>query len=234
MGHRLEGSTESQERLLKEYIPAKLDPRMEDRRQKNSRATLKLWATLTGLLAAFAVVLSSISLSRTLPTMYGSFHRGSSSPNTTWLSCGHNVTAARAAGCKFDVMLSAWLPPPCYDEELMENTLAVENFSWFYDKEFTKPVSEEQVRAGGPHKQLFTRRDFHYKHCAYVWIKQIKVWREGSWIDENAWKFEHTVHCASSLLSLEHGFSHNYTVNNVVYYRCGRPWRDDWKREIEG
>ena len=197
----------------------------------------KAWSTATGILAIIALVLAIIALvpsSRTHEHENHHHHHHHSHPSetpvpqtdtSTWLSCGSTSTEARAQGCRFDVMMSAWVHERCYDAELMEQTLSVERFSWFEDLAMTLPVPESVVRLGNHHR-LYTRPDFHYKHCAYVWLRQMRAWRGQAAIDDNSWGFEHTVHCAQSLLTPNTPYPKNHTENNVVYYRCGKPFAD--------
>ena len=193
----------------------------------------KAWSTTTGFLAIIALVLAIIALVSSPRTHKHENHHHSqpsdiSTPPTdtsTWLSCGSTSTEARAQGCRFDVMMSAWVHERCYDAELMEQTLSVERFTWFEDLAMTLPVPESVVRLGNHHR-LYTRPDFHYKHCAYVWLRQMRAWRGQAAIDDNSWGFEHTVHCAQSLLAPNTPYPKNYTENNVVYYRCGKPFAD--------
>lgn len=193
----------------------------------------KAWSTATGILAITALVLAIIALVSS-PRIHKHEHHHHSHPSekpapqtdtSTWLSCGSTSTEARAQGCRFDVMMSAWVHERCYDAELMEQTLSVERFTWFEDLAMTLPVPESVVRLGNHHR-LYTRPDFHYKHCAYVWLRQMRAWRGQAAIDDNSWGFEHTVHCAQSLLAPNTPYPKNHTENNVVYYRCGKPFAD--------
>lgn len=237
MGISNETLSESHQRLLHGYSS---DSSSDDSKHHGSTSpchyskTLgNLWSTATGILAITALVLATVALTSSLKTHKHEHHHHShasdnptsSTDTSTWLSCGSTSTEARAQGCRFDVMMSAWVHERCYDAELMEQTLSVERFTWFEDLDMTLPVPESVVRLGNHHR-LYTRPDFHYKHCAYVWLRQMRAWRGQAAIDDNSWGFEHTVHCAQSLLAPNTPYPKNHTENNVVFYRCGKPFSD--------
>lgn len=235
MGLSNESMSESHERLLHGFSSDSSSDGINHNRNSSAnhhRKTMKqVWSTATGILAITALVLAIVALaSSPRAHKHEHDHHSLASDNptpltdtSTWLSCGSTSTEARAQGCRFDVMMSAWVHERCYDAELMEQTLSVERFTWFEDLAMTLPVSESVVRLGNHHR-LYTRPDFHYKHCAYVWLRQMRAWRGQAAIDDNSWGFEHTVHCAQSLLAPNTPYPKNHTENNVVYYRCGKPF----------
>lgn len=237
MGLSNEAMSESHRRLLHDYSSnsssddVKLNGITSPKPYRN--IWKNIWSTATGILAITALVLATVSLASSSKSYKHGHHHHSqasddstlSTDTSTWLSCGGTSTEARAQGCRFDVMMSAWLHERCYDAELMEQTLSVERFTWFEDLAMTLPVPESVVRLGNHHR-LYTRPDFHYKHCAYVWLRQMRAWRGQAAIDDNSWGFEHTVHCAQSLLAPNTPYPKNHTENNVVYYRCGKPFTD--------
>lgn len=237
MGLFNETMSESHERLLQDFSndgSSNIIKRNENTSANRYRKTMKkAWSTATGILSITALVLAIIALVSS-PKIHKHENHHHSHPSeiplpptdtSTWLSCGSTSTEARAQGCRFDVMMSAWVHKRCYDAELMEQTLSVERFTWFEDLAMTLPVPESVVRLGNHHR-LYTRPDFHYKHCAYVWLRQMRAWRGQAAIDDNSWGFEHTVHCAQSLLAPNTPYPKNHTENNVVYYRCGKPFAD--------
>lgn len=210
MGYQKEMPSESQDRLLEGYTESTFSIQPNHR----TGVMLKLWRIIVTSLAALAFLLVSISLLR--GPSHSSLNAHDILPNTTWLSCGTTPESARAASCRFDVMMSAWIPEPCYDSELMENTLSIEKFSWFADTDFKKPVSYEQVRADGPHTQLFT-------------ISTARMYGWGRCVPgETAAGLMRIVGVLNiRCIAPRRGLMRNWTENNVVYYRCGRPWRDE-------
>lgn len=237
MGIPNESRSESHERLLCGFSgdssPDEIKHNGSKSANRHHKTIKKAWSAMTGILAIAALVLATVALTSSTRTNKNEHHHHPPAPDkptpstdtSTWLSCGSTSTEARSQGCRFDVMMSAWVHERCYDAELMEQTLSVERFTWFEDLAMTLPVPESVVRLGNHHR-LYTRPDFHYKHCAYVWLRQMRAWRGRAAIDDNSWGFEHTVHCAQSLLAPNTPYPKNHTENNVVFYRCGKPFAD--------
>ncbi|MCJ1464426.1 hypothetical protein MMC07_003039 [Pseudocyphellaria aurata] len=240
MGLSNESRSESHERLLHGFSGDSPSDGIKHNGGKSAnryqKTMEKAWSATTGILAIAALVLATVALTSSSRTYKNEHHHHLLTPDnpnpstdtSTWLSCGSTSTEARSQGCRFDVMMSAWVHERCYDAKLMEQTLSVERFTWFEDLAMTLPVPESVVRLGNHHR-LYTRPDFHYKHCAYVWLRQMRAWRGRAAIDDNSWDFEHTVHCAQSLLAPNTPYPKNHTENNVVFYRCGKPFA-----ELEG
>lgn len=86
---------------------------------------------------------------------YALIHRG---------ECGWSVAEAKANDCVFDVMMSSWLPRPCYDKELSEKYLAANNFTYWEHSKGTGQLSEEEVRRG-EFDIIFTHATYHTQHC---------------------------------------------------------------------
>jgi len=79
-------------------------------------------------------------------------------------NCGHSVEKAKEKGCVFDIMLSAWVPKPCYDQELSESILAANNFTYWNSNVGGEEVSEEDIRKGELNI-LHTHGTYHSQHC---------------------------------------------------------------------
>ena len=62
--------------------------------------------------------------------------------------CGTSTEQAVSLGCVFDVPTFAWIPPRCYDEELVSSFLAFHDWEWYLDKPPTKRVSLDDVCRG--------------------------------------------------------------------------------------
>lgn len=121
-------ASESQETLLGEGVRA---TRYRGTSLQSLSPILKAWGLALTSLTLLAIILAFTSLVRGSSSSSSLHH--DVLPNTTWLTCGKTVESAHEAGCRFDVMMSAWVPLPCYDEELMERTLAVEQWTWHLD-----------------------------------------------------------------------------------------------------
>ncbi|KAG8160852.1 hypothetical protein KVR01_009116 [Diaporthe batatas] len=129
-------------------------------------------------------------------------------------------TAARAAGCRFDLMLTAWIHEDCFDEQLMESYLAVNKYEWYADSALTTPIPDDVVRQGD-HFRVYVVPEFHYVHCAYMWETQMRAWNEWREIDQRIWDLGHSTHCEKLLV--EHVLPRNYTRLTVAFDRCGIP-----------
>lgn len=137
-----------------------------------------------------------------------------------WKECGSNSTAARAAGCRFDLMLTAWIHEDCFDDELMESYLAAHEYKWYADSALTTTVPDAVVRQGD-HFRVYVVPEFHYVHCAYMWEMQMRAWKGAGAIDQRIWDLGHSTHCGKLLL--EHVLPRNYTRLTVAFDRCGIP-----------
>ena len=139
-----------------------------------------------------------------LITLFAAFGIGSairvmlflSPPTLTSMGpCGQTQEQARQNGCKYDIMMGLWVHPPCYDQELSDQFLREGNFTFTRDREGTQQVDEAEVRLGN-FEMVFAEPNFHYKHCAYLWAKQIRARRKSPFIlDSKARSVEHIEHC---------------------------------------
>jgi hypothetical protein len=78
--------------------------------------------------------------------------------------CGWSIEEAKANDCVFDIMLSSWIPKPCYDKELSDQFLRTNNFTYWRKNDGEDEVSEEEVRRG-EFDILFTHGTYHSQHC---------------------------------------------------------------------
>ena len=118
----------------------------------------------------------------------------------TATGCGQTASSALEAGCRFDPMSFSWLPPLCYDEELIATFLAIKPWHWYLrsstspSDEALQPVSFETVRQGG-HEYMWVSREFHLFHCTYQWRKMHRAIMEGRPLDDYVGNYSHTEHC---------------------------------------
>lgn len=146
-------------------------------------------------------------------------------PPTPWLSCGNSTAAALAAGCVFDQMLSTWLHPHCASPSLLATTLAAEKYTFFEDEALTVAIPDEDARNGRyPAHYVYARPDFHAKHCAYMWHRQVEAWVGGGWIDNESWQVKHTDHCIMTMLERNNPYQYTNARIRVAFTTCGRPW----------
>ncbi|KAL3421706.1 hypothetical protein PVAG01_05862 [Phlyctema vagabunda] len=142
----------------------------------------------------------------------------------TWKGCGTNVAEARAMGCLYDVMLGGWIHSDCYWGELMEEYIAEGEYRWYRDENLTVEMSLAEVRLG-EHKKIWTKKYYHYAHCAYLWNLQMRAFRERVPVDHSIMEEEHTVHC-SSILRNQNTLTTTSASLTTEFEYCGRPGLD--------
>lgn len=135
--------------------------------------------------------------------------KSSSSPGTKFGSCGDSPSTAREANCTFDIMSFSWLPQACADLDLIAEFLAVQNWTWWMDKDRTSAISLEDV-SRGDYDELFVTREYHMYHCTYMWrklhrglLRAEEYSKERGVIDTYIGSYGHTEHCEMMLLGME-------------------------------
>jgi hypothetical protein len=231
IGHSTEEEKLLQDCNISEKAEAEQDDDLEPTKQHNSdgsyhgvfRASLQ--SVINGLLAVTVVILLALLITRPPPHRPPTRRPFDPNANDTnlsknWLSCGHTAAEARSKGCRFDLMMSTWIHADCLDEDLMEEYLGEGNYTWYRDPSFERPMPDEEARLGN-HVQIFTRLDFHYSHCAYIWETQLRAYRMGKALPLEAYNYPHTLHCVSLLV--EHDIPKNVTTLTAAYDLCGLP-----------
>lgn len=146
-----------------------------------------------GLCSAFTLMISSASIYLT----------GRAS---TWdiqpAPCGSTPEEAVARGCHFDLMQFSWLPDRCFDAELTQEFLDMEEWTWFADYEATLPLTKEQVLRG-TYDSVWVTFGQHVAHCTMIWQKMHRALNgKGKMaIDGYMGALTHTVHCQDMLLN---------------------------------
>ncbi|KAF7896580.1 hypothetical protein EAF00_006594 [Botryotinia globosa] len=109
--------------------------------------------------------------------------------------CGRTPQQARDSGCVFDLMMSGWVHPPCYDQELSDEFLWVNNFTFYREREGINIMTEAEARLGN-YEVIYSHGTFHYQHCAYIWAKQIRANKKSPLVlDSVSRSKEHVEHC---------------------------------------
>ncbi|KIN09129.1 hypothetical protein OIDMADRAFT_74572, partial [Oidiodendron maius Zn] len=122
-------------------------------------------------------------------------HQPSSVPFIKMGECGRTTEEAQQNGCVFDLMMSGWVHPPCYDQELSDQFLRDNNFTFYRDREGLIVLPEVEARLGN-YKVIYTHGTFHYQHCSYIWAKQMRAMRKYPFIlDSKSRSREHIEHC---------------------------------------
>ena len=120
--------------------------------------------------------------------------------------CGHNLTEARANGCVYDSVATAWLPPACRDEE---NTAEFDRsgpgpdgqWTYYTDWDMTGTMTLSEIaqlpETGGA---FYTTHLWHLQHCLYTFRK---IWRApttGVTIEKRFDTDAHLKHCGQMFL----------------------------------
>ncbi|KAF6840964.1 hypothetical protein CMUS01_03737 [Colletotrichum musicola] len=85
--------------------------------------------------------------------------------------CPPDWREAKARGCVYDFVLSTWMHPKCFNEEMHERYLGYmrwRNTTFWYERERINQVPFD-VAAAGEHGEIFTDGTVHHMHCSYVW-----------------------------------------------------------------
>ncbi|ETI21743.1 hypothetical protein G647_08090 [Cladophialophora carrionii CBS 160.54] len=142
-------------------------------------------------------------------------------------SCGTSAATAKARGCKYDIMMAAWLPPACYYQERSKEFLLEEQDQWYRDANLTTPMTLDELRLGD-YGTAFTRSKFHLRHCIYMWIILLDGLKDKRLVDSDSLSAEHVRHCANLLVD-PHGKGGlgglgAYSRIDISILECGSPW----------
>ncbi|KAJ5113800.1 hypothetical protein N7456_002334 [Penicillium angulare] len=113
--------------------------------------------------------------------------------------CGNSPDEARRNGCRFDVISFSWLPPACFDAELVDGFLATRKWQWYRDSEMTTTIPVAEVYEG-QHESLYISWDYHFLHCTYMWMKMHRAVLHRCPVDGYIGNIHHTTHCSDLLL----------------------------------
>lgn len=116
------------------------------------------------------------------------------------LTCGTSLATARAVGCRYDPLLSAWVPAPCYDQEFIDRYVRDGTWGGFADEALTQRLSAEQM---SERDHFFTTLGDHAHHCAVMWRKQFwALFEESRAFDTIVASILHTDRCAQFLIDV--------------------------------
>ncbi|KAK3387942.1 hypothetical protein B0H63DRAFT_559372 [Podospora didyma] len=154
---------------------------------------LRLLLAATALVCGVSIVYTAFAV-----------HSISLSSTTDFGDCGTqgSVEEARAKGCKFDPMSWIWVRPECYNADLIADFMNRTEFSWHTEPKL-KPESRVplDVVFRGDHPKLFTQKQYHLVHCAYMSKKLLKSIIDHTPIDDYLVSWKHEGHCEMVLLN---------------------------------
>lgn len=100
-------------------------------------------------------------------------HRLLSGNNTELVSvgkCSPDWKEAEQAGCVYDLVLSTWMHPRCFNKDMYEkykSILLEMDFKYWLEPDMINEVSLEAAETGR-HGWLWTDGRYHHLHCAYA------------------------------------------------------------------
>ncbi|KAK5655854.1 hypothetical protein OQA88_5393 [Cercophora sp. LCS_1] len=140
-------------------------------------------------------------------------------------NCGNSVAEARARGCKYDSLGTAWLPDHCRDDELtaeFERSGDGPDGRWLYfaDPRLTKPLKLEEVADLGdvPNATFHVGVGWHTAHCFFSWRFEHRARQNGKVVQGRVDNEMHIHHCRDVILhhagqGVEAGVSLNADVS---------------------
>ncbi|KAF2964087.1 hypothetical protein GQX73_g9467 [Xylaria multiplex] len=119
------------------------------------------------------------------------------------LPCGKTPEEARARGCEFDMLVTAWLPPRCIDRELVDEFMAVGQWEFYtklHAKEEDKFGTYDPDFIGSVNHTVWTTRRWHATHCLFMFKKLTRALVRGWTTDAEAVSEPHMEHCMKVFL----------------------------------
>ncbi|TLD37266.1 Major facilitator superfamily transporter [Venturia nashicola] len=111
--------------------------------------------------------------------------------------CGHTVSEAIAAGCKFDPTIFSWLPERCEDRELAAELQSNTTWTVHADLEGKIPLSDSEFSTNKTIAYVTNRN--HVLHCLYLWKRLHRAVLAGNPFPDPL-KYSHTLHCVKIIL----------------------------------
>lgn len=120
----------------------------------------------TSFYTAFGIVLSLSALAVSMASLSRAYFSTAKvqlpSERIVLAPCGRTSREARSNGCVYDVMMTAWVRPECYDKELSDAYFYRDSANWTF---FRDPAGTNVL----PHEELFKG------HYTEYWVQVSKV-----------------------------------------------------------
>ncbi|KAK0387380.1 hypothetical protein NLU13_5692 [Sarocladium strictum] len=118
------------------------------------------------------------------------------------LPCGKTPDEAKARGCQFDMLATAWLPPRCIDYELVDEFMKLGDWQFYTEMHGGQKHSSyepEYLGSFSEPKSIWTSRAWHHMHCLYMWKKIGRALVRGTPSDAETISEPHTHHCMKAM-----------------------------------
>jgi hypothetical protein len=162
--------------------------------------TSGIWACLLLLINYFAPLSSNPPPIPTIKAVEPSHGHGFLATEMEYLTCGTSLAEAKRRNCTYDILSNAWIPSPCSDENSIQEYQTDGSWFPFADSNHTQPLEREEL---GDLGMYYTNMRDHIVHCAVLWKRQFRAWKEGwKYLDDVLVDEKHTMHCADFLVDM--------------------------------
>ncbi|KAM3541361.1 hypothetical protein BM221_009601 [Beauveria bassiana] len=141
--------------------------------------------------------------------------------------CGNSPADARARGCRYSIVLHAWLPASCLtaadDEDARDMYKDRGGGRWFYHETASgRNLTLEELGAGD-YEHFGTTFDWHVAHCMFVWKRLHRILLDPTQeLDTYTANYHHTSHCVKMIAGHPEGMKDSGTKIFVKYPKCAK------------
>lgn len=217
---------------------AQIDDSAEDygEARQNPKQRQRRWISLlTSFFLGLTTMAAILALSSAFTTTKSSHARkmpdapNGSDPTTglplSWShgDCGNSPEHAVARGCRYSIVLHAWLPKSCLAEADEEDTRSMyKDSEWYYESASGRNLTMEELHAGD-YEYFTTTIDWHFTHCMYVWKRLHRVMLDPSQeLDSYTASDHHTNHCVHMIGGHPESKESTETKVFVKYPKCAK------------
>ena len=151
---------------------------------------------------------------------YARFPPRAHSPTPSrWTTCGSSPTRARARGCRFDILSFAWQTAECYDDDLMQEFIRYDNWTFYAHFNSTETVVDTAIALEG-NRGLYVDWKYHITHCTFMWRQMYRAYSLRGYIDSHLDNYNHTLHCQRTMLERDTPLESVVVVGALKYPEC--------------